>query len=79
MTIAEHLNPTQRAQLQNLLEEYEEVFRNQLGRTSMAEHRIITENASPIRLPPYRIPHAHRNAVRVELDEMLKDGIIEPS
>ena len=45
----------------------------------MAEHRIITENASPIRLPSYRIPHAHRNAVRDEIDEMLKDGIIEPA
>ncbi len=79
--IDKRVDTPQRAQLQGILDEYQDVFKNQPGRTStsLTEHRIITGDARPIRLPPYRIPHAHRDAVREEIGEMLKQGIIEPS
>ncbi|XP_064399260.1 uncharacterized protein LOC135345747 [Halichondria panicea] len=77
--IDKRVDTPQRAQLQSLLDKYQDVFKNQPGRTSLTEHRIITGDARPIRLPPYRIPHAHRDAVREEIGEMLEQGIIEPS
>ena len=49
------------------------------GKTSLVEHCIDTGNASPIRRPPYRVPHAYRDSVKAELDQMLENGIIEPS
>ena len=42
----------------------------------MVEHHILTGDAHPIRLPAYRIPHTYQSAV-AELDNMLKEGIIE--
>ena len=45
----------------------------------ITEHRIETGDARPIRLPPYRLPHAHRDSVMKELREMEEEGLIEPS
>lgn len=45
----------------------------------MAEHTIITGTAPVVRLPPYRLPHAYRDMVKKELDDMLQGGIIEHS
>ena len=33
--------------------------------------------AAPIRLPPYRIPHAYRDTIKRELEEVEQDGVIE--
>ena len=35
--------------------------------------------ARPVKLPPYRLPHAHQETVQREIDEMLESEIIEPS
>ena len=48
------------------------------GQTNMAVHSIDTD-AKPIRLAPYRIPHAYKEAVAKELKEMKESKIIEPS
>ena len=38
-----------------------------------------TKSENPIRLPPYRLPHAYRNLVKQELKQMEEEGIIERS
>ena len=43
------------------------------------EHSIITTDTLPVRLPPYRLPYAYRDAVKAEIEEMLKHGVIEES
>ena len=45
----------------------------------LAEHKIDTGTARPVRLPPYRLPQAYRSTVQGEIQEMLREGIIEPS
>ena len=45
----------------------------------MIEHAIETGSAQPVRLPPYRLPHAYCQAVKDELEEMISSGIIEPA
>jgi len=45
----------------------------------LIEHGIQTGEAQPIRLPPYRLPHAYRDIVQKELREMLAHRVIEPS
>ena len=48
-----------------------EVIKDTPGRTSLAQHQIRTGEARPIRLPPYRIPHAYRDTVKREIKEMF--------
>ena len=77
--MGEQLTAEQRDELCTLLEEFSGVMSNMPGVTSMAEHRIETGNARPVKLPPYRIPQAYRETIQLEVKEMLEAGIIEPS
>ena len=56
-----------------------DVFSNKPGRTDILQHHIETRESRPVRLPPYRLPHAYRDTVEKELKEMEACGIIEPS
>eukprot|EP00731_Ephydatia_muelleri_P002480 Em0001g2480a len=59
-----------------LKREFAQVLANTPGRTQFAEHCIETGSARPVRLPAYRIPHADRETVRQEIEEMLEEGIL---
>ena len=78
-SFGEQLSAGQRAEVEALLEEHSDVMRNYPGRTMLAEHHIRTGDSRPVRLPPYRLPHAYRETVKKELQDMLQQGIIEPS
>ena len=78
-TISDQLNSEQQQQLSQLLMEFGQVLQNQPGHTQLAEHKIDTGSARPVRLPPYRLPQAYRSDVHQELQEMLAQEIIEPS
>ena len=52
-------------------------MQNQPGPTDVAEHTVDTGTARPVKLPPYRLPHAHRETVQREIDETLESGIID--
>ena len=68
----------QRKELPNLLRQYQDVLTRIPGYTNLAQHTIETGDSRPIQLPPYRLPHAYRDAVRREL-EMQEQGVIEPA
>ena len=59
--------------------EYSDVFDNKPGSTTLAEHRIETGSAKPVRQPPYRLPQAYLETVQKDLQAMEENGIIEPS
>ena len=73
------LSEQQWAELGSLLTEFSDVMKIIPGRTNLVEHDIQTGEAHPVRLPPYRLPHAYRDPVQKEIQEMLKQRIIEPS
>ena len=77
--IGQQLDEGQRGGLEDLLERFNDVLQNSPGRTNLAEHAIRTGTAHPVRLPPYRVPHAYRSEVKRQVNEMLQDGVIEPS
>jgi hypothetical protein len=62
-----------------VLTDFVDVFNNQPGKTTLAEHHIVTGDARPVQLPPYRLPQAYRETVEKELNEMEERGIIEKS
>ena len=73
------LSANQRDDLHRLLTEFSDVFSTKPGVTHLAQHRIETRSAKPVRQAPYRLPHAYRETVRKELLEMEEAGVIEPS
>lgn len=73
------LTTEEQAELTTLLAEFEDVLQSRPGRTTLTEHRINSRDAHPVRMPPYRLPHAYRDQVLAELKDMLDTGIIEPS
>ena len=64
-------------QMKGVVDEFQEIFSNRPGRTNLMQHHIRTVYARPVRMHPYRVPHAYREAVLQELEEMEQHGIIE--
>ncbi|GFR01204.1 pro-Pol polyprotein [Trichonephila clavata] len=53
------LNAQQKYQLRNLLQLYEDIFRNRPGKARVKGHSVkVTADSSPKRLQPYRVPIA---------------------
>ena len=50
-----------------------------LGRTGIVHHKIATGEAHPVKQPARRLPFHQREAVKQMLDDMLKQGVIEPA
>ena len=73
----------ERSELLNFLERNKDVFSTSLkdlGRTDLFQHTIETDpNAPPVHLPFYRQSPNIRAETHKMVDEMLEDGIIEPS
>ena len=63
-SISNRLDSTQWTELTDLLREFRDVLSNRPGKMQIAEYRIQTGSAPPIRLPPYRLPHAYRDIVK---------------
>ena len=69
------LSQRQKQELTELVDWNRDVFSTRPGRTHVLTHDIITEPFKKVRLRPYRIPEARRQAIREEVEEMLRQGI----
>ena len=80
--IAPSLALNEREQLLELLLEFQDCFADKgesLGCCKMVEHSIPTGDARPIKQLPRRRAWRERDLIRVEVDEMLNQGVIEPA
>ena len=71
-----------RQALEAILMSHLDVFsmdENDLGRTDLIKHHIDTGDAKPVRQPLRRFPPAHVEAISGHVDNLLKQGTIEPS
>ena len=78
----EHLTETEQQSLKQLLADYADVFAlnpSELGTTSLVTHTIDTGDHSPVRQPVRRMPFALRKQVDQMVQEMIQDGVIQPS
>lgn len=76
----EHLEPVQKTQLTNLLQENFSVFSkslSSLGHTDKVVPRITFTSEFPIKTLPFPIPHALQKEARLQLDQLEAAGIIE--
>lgn len=74
--INQELNSEQCEQIEQLCEEFADVFNPY---TTLVEHSLPTGNAKPVSHHPRRVPLAWVEKVRGEIDAMLEAGVIEPS
>ena len=72
------ISTDQRQQLVDLVDSRPDVFNDFPGLTRAAEHHIDTGDATPFRIPSYRIPKAWEEQVRKEIQDMLDKNIVEP-
>ena len=74
-----HLSNQQTADLQKILQDFQDVFNDTPGTTKTAEHVIPTGDAIPISQPPYRIPLKWKQQMAEEEKQLLDNGTIIPS
>ncbi|KAJ8353788.1 hypothetical protein SKAU_G00213550 [Synaphobranchus kaupii] len=64
--MGEQLTPSQRQDLQDLVNRNRDVFSAEAGHTDLIQHRIVTEPGKRVKLRPYSIPEARREAIAAE-------------
>ena len=46
----------------------------------MLQHKIeLLPDARPVYIPAYRLPHSQREIAQRKVEEMINEGIVEPS
>ena len=72
-----HLSSQQLKEAKDLVQEYQDIFTDKPGSTTMEEHKIELTTEEPVKQRPYPLPYSMREIVKKEVDQMWKDGIIE--
>lgn len=62
---------------EKIIELYADIFTG-VGQVDGEIHLDVDRNVPPVQLPPRRLPIAIKDRVKAELDEMCRNGIIEP-
>ena len=78
-TVGDQLSAVQKSQLNKVLGKFSDVMSSTPGWTTGMEHQMITTGTRPVRLPPYRLPHAYQDLLEKEIKELLVAGVIELS
>ncbi len=73
------LSDAQKKDLHHLIGQFSDVFSPIPGRTQVLQHDVRTPPGTVVRQRPYRVPEARRHAIKEEVQEMLRLGVIEPS
>ena len=76
------LSTEQKQELHVLLGDYADIFSQgsgDLGKTDIITHSIHTGDSAPVRQLPRRLPLIQRDAAQKAIQDMHKQGIIEPS
>ncbi|GFW31062.1 hypothetical protein TNCV_4523311 [Trichonephila clavipes] len=74
------LNSQQKHQLRQLLQQYEDIFRNRPGKANVKGHSVkVTADSSPKRLQPYRVSIALQKEVERQVNELIDMDLIEHS
>ena len=71
------LTDEQRARAQAVLDKYASMFDGHLGHTNVLSHTIDTGNHSPVSQPARRVPPHLRNELRAQIDELVRQGVLE--
>jgi len=79
INIGDSLTIEQKQKVISLVKEYSSVFANdetKMGKTNLVQHRIVTEEHSPIHLAPYRASFTERREIKRRVDELCETDIV---
>ena len=74
-----HLLPSQRQDLEHLLQEFEHLFPDVPTRTDKIYHDVDVGDATPVKQHPYRLNPAKQKYLHEEIKYLLENDFIEPS
>eukprot|EP00794_Sanderia_malayensis_P014447 gene14447-biopygen11547 len=74
-----NLSPADKKSLLKTLQAFPDVFNDSLGHTTVLSHKIDTGESVPIRQYPRRLPYHYRAEVDRQVNDMLHQGVIQPS
>ena len=78
----DHIPEPYQSQLRDMLMKHADSFGNSISDikgTNVYEHHIELSDPTPAYKAPYRLPFAHRDIVKSEVDKLLASGIVEPA
>lgn len=71
------LTDTQAEELRGMIHKFEEVFSDLPGRTEVVRCELQCSTEEPVHVKQYPLPLAMQEVIESEIEEMLKQGIIE--
>jgi hypothetical protein len=75
-----HLSTSDQEKITTMLSKYSSMWTGRLGEISIAKHRIdLLPDAKTIYQAPYRAGTKGREVEKVEVERMVKEGVIEPA
>lgn len=80
--LSEQLTKQEKQEVETFLKGNVDIFSRDdrvYGRTNIVKHHINTGDAIPIRQPPRRVPFSKNQEVEEMLENMISEGVIEPS
>lgn len=78
----DHMNEEERAMIERLCREYKDIFycdKIPLSFTNEVKHRIRTKNEDPINIKAHRLPPVQTQEIKMQVEKMLKDNIVQES
>ena len=79
VSIRDNLSHEQRAEFMDLANEFQSLFTEAPGTTSLAYHHIKLTSDQPVRSRPYPVPYSLRESLKKDITDMMKVGVITES
>ena len=77
--IGDKIEEEQKHQIIELIREYEDIFTDIPGTSTLGEHKVELTTSEPIRSKPYPVPHSVRESLKKDIQSMLDMSIIRKS
>ena len=79
LAIGDNLSHEQRAEFMDIANEFQSLFTEAPGTTSLAVHHIKLTSDQPLRSRPYPLPYSLRESLKKDITDMMKMGVIRES
>ena len=75
----DNLSHEQRAEFMDFANQFQSLFTEAPGTTSLAQHHINLTSDQPVRSRPYPVPHSLRESLKKDITDVMKMGVIRES